>query len=161
MLWLPLRSPSAPSNEDKWDEFVLWKFLEPVLRKALLQYKRDESKPAVLIFDNVNQYAKENQQLLAVLQLFAKECADQRLARIIFVGSESLALPIFQKTSAYSRSDFFTSKYLDITHQGCFVNKYTLICETPKFVMHQNGSYVGVVPEFFCIFFSLNNNSWI
>eukprot|EP00669_Euglena_mutabilis_P006576 TRINITY_DN2140_c0_g2_i1.p1 TRINITY_DN2140_c0_g2~~TRINITY_DN2140_c0_g2_i1.p1 ORF type:complete len:129 (-),score=10.49 TRINITY_DN2140_c0_g2_i1:308-694(-) len=50
-------------------------------------------------------------------QLFAKECADQRLSRVIFVGSESLALPVFKESSAISRAAFFSSEYLDITDQ--------------------------------------------
>jgi len=112
-------SPAAAKSDTKItrEDFVLWQVLQPCLGRALLQYKKDAGEPAVLIFDNINQYAKKNPPLLEALQLFAKECADTRLARIIFVGSESLALPVFQQLSAFSRAQCFISQYLDITDE--------------------------------------------
>jgi len=103
----------------KQDDFVIWRRICPLLSAAVLTYEKKYRKPAVLIFDNINFYAKYNPKLLERMQLFAKECADARHARIIFVGSESLSMPIFQKASAFSRSTLFTSQHLDITEQDC------------------------------------------
>jgi hypothetical protein len=108
-------APSVKEMTSKQDDFVIWRRICPLLATAVLMYEKKYRKPVVLIFDNINFYAKYNPKLLERMQLFAKDCADARHARIIFVGSESLAIPIFQKTSAFSRSTLFTSQLLDIT----------------------------------------------
>jgi len=111
----PLRSPSKGQGVMLQSDSAIWKEFCPFLTTALLKYKQKYGKPAVLIFDNVNFFAVNNPKLLVRFQLFAKECADQRLSRVIFVGSESLALPVFKASSAISRAAFFSSEYLDIT----------------------------------------------
>jgi len=113
--WMRTVAPSVKEMTSKQDDFVIWRRICPLLATAVLMYEKKYRKPVVLIFDNINFYAKYNPKLLERMQLFAKECADARHARIIFVGSESLSMPIFQKASAFSRSTLFTSQHLDIT----------------------------------------------
>jgi len=111
----PLPSPAKDRGGMHQSDFDTWEALRPFLTTALVNYKRKHGKPALLIFDNINYFAVNMPDLLLEFQLFSKECADQRLSRVVFVGSESLALPVFKGSSAISRADFFSSEYLDIT----------------------------------------------
>jgi ABC-type dipeptide/oligopeptide/nickel transport system ATPase component len=98
------------SKEEKPIDFSL----EPkasflVLRNNLLYsakvYKEKFKRPAVLVIDSVDILAEKKADFLALLQDFAKECADRGILRIVFVcTTNGPALPLLMSRSSWSRA---------------------------------------------------------
>lgn len=68
-----------------------YSYAKDVLKKRGAEYARKNERPLVVVIDNVNRLAKKNPQILEELQDFAKDTADRRTLRVVFVASEGNA----------------------------------------------------------------------
>jgi len=57
-----------------------------------------------LFIDGVDLLTKKNKKMFLQLVSYAKECANNRLLRIVMISSEGSIMPILNKTSAMNRS---------------------------------------------------------
>ncbi len=69
-----------------------YSYAKDVLKKRGAEYARKNGRPLVVIIDNVNRLAEKNTQILEELQDFAKDTADDRILRVVFVANEGYAL---------------------------------------------------------------------
>jgi Cdc6-like AAA superfamily ATPase len=53
-----------------------------------IKYKQEYKKAPVLIIDNANRLAQTQQELLNLLQDYAKDAADKKRLKVIFVSNE-------------------------------------------------------------------------
>lgn len=77
--------------------------LIPLLKKAASRFSNKHKRPMTLVIDSAELLASECPELLAVLQCFAKRCADSGSLQVIFVTSLS-ALPVMESHSAWSHA---------------------------------------------------------
>ena len=80
-----------------------WASVSAALRDGAAAYHAKFGRPAVLVIDGADLIAKNDEKFFGKLQGFAKTCADERHLRVVFVFSDGVALPLLQKSSAYSR----------------------------------------------------------
>ena len=73
------------------------------LAAAAANFKSKHGRPAVLVIDAADRLAKEYPAFLGTLQDFAKDCADSKTLRVVFVSSDGAALPLLMARSARSR----------------------------------------------------------
>jgi len=69
---------AAPSFLELWDAFF----------HAAAKYKQEHKKIPVIIFDNANNLAKNQLELLELIQDDAKRATDNGTATVVFVSSE-------------------------------------------------------------------------
>ena len=81
-----------------------WQRLEPCLVAAAQRYRAKHGASAVLVLDGLDLVAKEDPRFFALLQDFAKKCADMRILHLVLVFSDGLALPMLQSSSAFTRA---------------------------------------------------------
>jgi len=74
------------------------------LEAAAARFKAKHQRPAVLIIDGVEFLARQDPEFLETLQLFAKDAADSRKLRVVFVSNDGLTLPLMMAHSAWSRA---------------------------------------------------------
>ncbi|RIB14117.1 P-loop containing nucleoside triphosphate hydrolase protein [Gigaspora rosea] len=84
------------------------------------KYKANNSKPPVLILDNISKLGQENVKMLQDLQDIAKLYADQGSCIIVFVSSEGLVPRIMMQRSSWSRAEKIPIVIEDLTSKEAF-----------------------------------------
>jgi len=91
--------PTTPKTETD----ITWYKIKPLLKAAAIKYKSIHKKQPVLVIDAADKLAKWNSVFFRYLQEFAKESADSGIIRVVFVFSDSVALPTLRdKTNSYN-----------------------------------------------------------
>lgn len=83
--------------------FTFTEIMRPLLAAAE-KFEQKHGRPMVLVIDSADRLAKKDPDFLAVLQDFAKDCADFGTLRIVFISSDGSALPLLMSRSAWSRA---------------------------------------------------------
>ena len=81
-----------------------WKKLRSVLMTVADKYKQKHQRSPTLIIDAADKLAKDDPAFLALLQDFAKDCADRGTLRVVFMSSDGVTLPLLMGRSAWSRA---------------------------------------------------------
>ncbi|CAG8828999.1 14066_t:CDS:2, partial [Dentiscutata erythropus] len=84
------------------------------------KYKVNNSKPPVLILDNISKLGQENVNMLKDLQDIAKLYADQSSCIIVFVSSEGTAPRMMMQRSSWSRAEKKPIVIEDLTSKEAF-----------------------------------------
>ncbi|RIB17163.1 P-loop containing nucleoside triphosphate hydrolase protein [Gigaspora rosea] len=84
------------------------------------KYKANNSKPPVLILDNISKLDQENVNMLKDLQDIAKLYADQSSCIIVFVSSEGTAPLMMMQRSSWSRAEKDPIVIEDLTSEEAF-----------------------------------------
>ncbi|RIA95722.1 P-loop containing nucleoside triphosphate hydrolase protein [Glomus cerebriforme] len=85
-------------------KYADWSLLSEQLINAAVSFKKKYGRPIVLILDQVDRIAKNDQEFLEILQDFAKDHADRGSIIIVFVSSEGLVQKLLKSRSAWSRA---------------------------------------------------------
>ena len=83
-------------EQDGCSEYSYWNLLSLQLLHTADYYMEKYKHPIVLVLDQVDRIAKDDQKFLGILQDFAKDCVDKHTLVIIFVASEGL-VPQFMR----------------------------------------------------------------
>ncbi|RHZ84086.1 hypothetical protein Glove_85g71 [Diversispora epigaea] len=97
-----IRKLGSTSNNS--DELMWCRALEAFKRGAEV-YKAKRGKPAVIVYDNVNQLVHENPKILDTLQDDAKKNADDQIYIAVFVSSEGMVPRRMESRSSWSRAE--------------------------------------------------------
>ncbi|CAG8748652.1 14365_t:CDS:2, partial [Gigaspora rosea] len=89
-------------------------------KRGARKYKANNSKPPVLILDNISKLGQENVKMLQDLQDIAKLYADQGSCIIVFVSSEGLVPRIMMQRSSWSRAEKIPIVIEDLTSKEAF-----------------------------------------
>eukprot|EP01132_Coremiostelium_polycephalum_P010812 gene10812-13244_t len=93
---------TSPPPKD-YSSFGYYKRLEPFIEEAATRYKQKHGKAPVLVIDNINWLALEDQKMLKVLQDFAKIHADKAGLIVVFVSSDGNGPKYLRDHSSFSR----------------------------------------------------------
>lgn len=102
-LW---RNPSEAPEINLENEESVYKTLKKLMRLlegAARIYKEKTNKPMVFVIDDCNRFAKKYEEGFGRMQDWAKDMADARLIRLVFVSSEGIAPRILLSRSSSSR----------------------------------------------------------
>nr|CAG8569419.1 11351_t:CDS:2 [Entrophospora candida] len=102
--------PNAIRKEqDNHSEYSNWNLLSMQLLNTARNYMKKYKRPIVLILDQVDRIAMNDQKFIEILQDFAKVCADEGSLIVVFIASEGLVPQIMR-----SRSSRESDKGLDL-----------------------------------------------
>jgi len=102
---------SSPSSIVPSDPFEAWARWKRQFEAGAERYRKKSGKVPVLIIDNVNWFTNEDndfeksKKFLAEIQDRAKEWADEKKVKVVFVSSTGNAIHFMQGRSSWSRCD--------------------------------------------------------
>jgi hypothetical protein len=74
------------------------------LTDAAKCFMANYSRPMTLVLDSIDRLAMQCPAFLERIQDFAKDCADKKYLRVVFISSDAFALPILKSQSSWTRA---------------------------------------------------------